>query len=141
MTKILYTTSAASTGDGRNGHVRSNDGLLDLDLAFPKEFGGVGGKSNPEQLFAAGYAACFHSALKLVADRQKIALPHSQVEATVNIHPTADNGFLLSAALNVSVSGINQKSADELVTSAHQICPYSNAVQGNIDVNLTVNVE
>jgi len=84
---------------------------------------------------------CFHSTLKLVAVRQKIALPNSQVEATVNIHPTADNGFLLSAALNVSVSGIDQKSAEELVTRAHQICPYSNAVRGNIDVSLTVNVE
>ncbi|MGV6876280.1 organic hydroperoxide resistance protein [Pseudochelatococcus sp. B33] len=139
MTKILYTTAATSTGDGRNGHVRSNDGLLDLDLAFPKEFGGAGGKSNPEQLFAAGYAACFHSALKLVAGREKVALADSQVEATVNVHPTDDEGFLLSASLNVTVEGVEQKTAEDLVARAHQVCPYSNAVRGNIEVSLTVN--
>lgn len=140
MTKILYTTSATSTGDGRNGHVRSNDGLLDLDLAFPKEFGGAGGKTNPEQLFAAGYAACFHSALKLVAGREKVALSDSSVEAIVNIHPTDDNGFRLTARLMVAVSGVDKDRAENLVASAHQVCPYSNAVRGNMGVILTVKV-
>lgn len=140
MTKILYTTSATSTGDGRNGHVRSNDGLLDLDLAFPKAFGGAGDKTNPEQLFAAGYSACFHSALKLVAGRERIALANSQVEATVNIHSTADDGFLLSVALNVIVDGLDQEVAEDLVARAHHVCPYSNAVRGNIDITLKTEV-
>jgi Ohr subfamily peroxiredoxin len=136
MSKILYTTSATSTGDGRNGHVRSADGLLDLDLAFPKEFGGAGGKTNPEQLFAAGYAACFHSALKLVASREKAKLGDSTVTAQVNIHPTPDNGVLLSAALRIEIAGVDQATAESLVGKAHQVCPYSNAVRGNIEVTL-----
>lgn len=140
MSKILYTTSATSTGDGRNGHVRSGDGLLDLDLAFPKEFGGAGGKTNPEQLFAAGYAACFHSALKLVATREKASIGESTVTAQVNVHPTADEGFQLSVALGVDIKGLEQAQAEALVNKAHAVCPYSNAVNGNIHVVLTVTV-
>lgn len=132
----LYITSATSTGDGRNGHVRSADGLLDLDLAFPKEFGGAGGKTNPEQLFAAGYAACFHSALKLVAGKEKAALGESTVTAQVNVHPAPDNGFRLSVGLHVAIAGLAQEDAQSLVAKAHQVCPYSNAVRGNIEVTL-----
>ncbi|MFP9230831.1 organic hydroperoxide resistance protein [Pectobacterium cacticida] len=140
MSKILYTTAATSTGDGRNGHVRSSDGLLDLDLAFPKEFGGAGGKTNPEQLFAAGYAACFHSALKLVANKEKAPLGESTVTAQVNVHPTPDNGFQLSVGLKVTLKGLDHSAAESLVAKAHQVCPYSNAVRGNIDVTLETSV-
>lgn len=134
----LYTTAATSTGDGRNGHVRSEDGLLNLDLAFPKELGGAGGKTNPEQLFGAGYAACFHSALNLVASKAKAPVGSSTVTARVSLHPTDTGGFQLSVVLQVEVAGVDQATAQALVEKAHQICPYSNAVRGNIDVSLDV---
>lgn len=134
----LYATSATSSGDGRNGHVRSEDGLLELDLAFPKELGDAGGKTNPEQLFGAGYAACFHSALKLVASKEKVALGASTVTANVSLHPTPEGGFQLGVVLEVEIAGVSQAEAEALVAKAHQICPYSNAVRGNIDVALEV---
>ncbi|WP_340613358.1 organic hydroperoxide resistance protein [Xenorhabdus thailandensis] len=140
MTKTLYTTSVTSTGNGRNGRVKSVDSLLDLALSFPKEFGGKGDNTNPEQLFAAGYAACFHSALKLVADREKISLGETTVNAQVNVHPTDDNGFLLSVALHIAVHGIMQADAELLVNKTHLVCPYSKAVQGNINVISTVSI-
>ncbi|CDG19764.1 Organic hydroperoxide resistance protein-like 2 [Xenorhabdus poinarii G6] len=140
MTKTLYTTSVISTGNGRNGQVKSADSLLDLALSFPKEFGGEGGNTNPEQLFAAGYAACFHSALKLVADREKISLGETTVNAQVNVHPTDDDGFFLSVALHITAHHVMQADIEELVNKAHQVCPYSNAVKGNIDVTLAVSI-
>lgn len=133
----LYATSVTSSGDGRNGHVRSDDGLLSLDLTFPKALGGAGGKTNPEQLFGAGYAACFHSALKLVASREKLALNSSSVTAQVSLHPTPEGGFKLGVALQVELGGVTQAQADALVAQAHQVCPYSNAVRGNIEVALS----
>ncbi|SFX80576.1 organic hydroperoxide resistance protein [Azotobacter vinelandii] len=136
----LYTTSATSTGHGRNGHVRSADGLLDVDLAFPEALGGDGGKTNPEQLFAAGYAACFHSALILLARKQNVSLGESTVTAQVNIHPTPDGGFQLSVQLQTTIAGLPQEEADALVGKAHGFCPYSNAVKGNIDVTLETTV-
>jgi len=135
---VLYTAEAVSTGDGRNGHVTSSDQRIDLDLAVPAEMGGTGAGSNPEQLFAAGYAACFHSALKGVAGRQKVALGPSTVGAEVGIGPRDEGGFGLTVALHVEIAGVDQETADELVAAAHQMCPYSNATRGNIDVTLTV---
>jgi osmotically inducible protein OsmC len=134
--KVLYTAAAMSSGDARNGHVRSSDGLLDFDLATPKEMGGAGGATNPEQLFAAGYSACFHSALKLVAKNQKVEISDSAVSAEVGIGPNDAGGFGLTVALHVELSGVDQATADELAEAAHQVCPYSDATRGNIDVTV-----
>jgi osmotically inducible protein OsmC len=138
--KVLYTAAAMSSGDARNGHVRSSDGLLDFDLAAPKEMGGAGGATNPEQLFAAGYSACFHSALKLVAKNQKVEISDSAVSAEVGIGPNDAGGFGLTVALHVELSGVDQATADELAEAAHQVCPYSNATRGNIDVTVDATV-
>lgn len=138
--KVLYTASAQSTGDARNGHVRSTDGLIDLDLAAPKEMGGAGGASNPEQLFAAGYAACFHSAVKLVARQRKLEVADSAVTADVAIGPNDAGGFGLAVTLEVELPGLDQAAADELVEAAHQVCPYSVATRGNIEVDLRTTV-
>jgi osmotically inducible protein OsmC len=135
----LYTASATATGDGRGGHTRSSDGVLDLDLAVPKEMGGPGGHlTNPEQLFAAGYAACFHSALKLVAGKQKITLTDTAITVDVGIGPNDKGGFGLSIAIEAELPGLDQATAQSLIEAAHQVCPYSNATRGNVDVNLTI---
>jgi lipoyl-dependent peroxiredoxin len=136
----LYTAVATATGDGRNGHARSSDGLVDVDLATPKEMGGAGGATNPEQLFAAGYAACFHSALKLVARQQKLAITDSSVTAEVGIGPNDTGGFALEVVLDVELGGVDQAAADALVEAAHQVCPYSNATRGNVPVRLSATV-
>jgi osmotically inducible protein OsmC len=137
----LYTASAMSTGDGRNGHVRSSDGRVDLDLAIPKEMGGSGNGSNPEELFAAGYASCFHSAIKLIAGQRKLKVDDSSVSADVGIGPNDAGGFALTVALHVELPGLDQAAADELVEAAHQVCPYSNATRGNIPVTLDTTVD
>jgi Ohr subfamily peroxiredoxin len=137
---ILYTAAALSTGDGRNGHVRSSDGFVDLDLAVPKEMGGAGGGANPEELFAAGYAACFHSAVKGVARRRKLTVTESAVAAEVGIGPRDEGGYGLTVALNVELGGVDQATADELVAEADQVCPYSNATRGNIEVTVEATV-
>jgi len=134
----LYTAEALATGAGRNGHTRSSDGLIDLDLAFPKELGGPGGATNPEQLFAAGYAACFHSALQRVASEAKATLGDSSVGAKVGIGPHDDGGFVLEVALEVVIPDLPHDEAQVLADRAHQICPYSNATRGNIEVTVTV---
>ena len=134
----VYTAVATATGEGRNGHTRSSDGLVDLDLAVPKEMGGPGGGSNPEQLFAAGYAACFHGALKLVARQQGATFTDSAVTAEVGIGPNDAGGFALEVTLSVELGGIEQAAAEQLVEAAHQVCPYSNATRGNIPVTLEV---
>ncbi len=134
--KVLYTASATVTGEGRNGHGRTSDGLLDLDLATPKEMGGAGGATNPEQLFAVGYAACFHSALKVVGRREKVNVDGSTVEAEVGIGPNDGGGFGLQVALTASLPHVDQEAADRIVAAAHQVCPYSNATRGNIDVTV-----
>lgn len=139
--KVLYTAAAMSSGDGRNGHVLSSDGLLDLDLATPKEMGGAGGATNPEQLFAAGYSACFHSALKAVARTKKVTFTDSAVSAEVGIGQNDEGGFGLAVALHVELSGVDQATADDLVQAAHQVCPYSNATRGNIPVTLDATVD
>lgn len=135
----LYTTKVTAIG-GRSGTVRSEDGILELDLALPAGLGGKGGKTNPEQLFAAGYAACFENAVLHVARGKKIAVADDAVVvvAEVAISPGAAGGFQLAVALDTSIAGVDQGVAEELVHAAHAVCPYSNAVKGNIDVALTV---
>ncbi|WP_197680216.1 organic hydroperoxide resistance protein [Microlunatus soli] len=141
MTEAVYTAIATSTGDGRaGGRATSDDGLIDLSLAIPQEMGGPGGATNPEQLFAAGWAACFHSALKAVAAARKITINDSAVVAEVGLLPTAEGGFGLSADLHVEVGGVEQATADALVAAAHQVCPYSNATNGNIPVTIDATV-
>ena len=132
----LYTASATASGEGRNGHSRSSDGIIDVDLATPVEMGGPGGATNPEQLFAAGYAACFLSALKLIARRQKWPVADAAVTADISLNPNGAGGFVLAAALHVEMSGVDQATADNLVAKAHQVCPYPNAPRGNIEVTL-----
>ena len=136
----VYTAVATATGDGRNGHTRSSDGLIDLELAVPKEMGGAGGATNPEQLFAAGYAACFHSALKAVARAKKVAITDSAVTAEVGIGPNDAGGFALEVTLGVELGGVDQATGEELVAAAHQVCPYSNATRGNVPVTLETTV-
>lgn len=135
---VLYTATATATGDGRNGHATSEDGTLDLDLRLPTAMGGPGGATNPEQLFAVGYAACFHSALKVVAGSDKLDVIGSEVSASVGIGTLDNGGFGLQVELDVVVPNLDRASAEALVAKAHQICPYSNATRGNIDVKLTV---
>ena len=136
--KILYTAEALATGAGRDGHVRSTDGFVDLELAIPKDMGGSGGGANPEVLFAAGYAACFHSALQAVARSAKADLGDSTVGALVSIGPNDAGGFQLEVTLEVVIPELPHEQAQELVEQAHQVCPYSNATRGNIDVTITL---
>ncbi|WP_046529401.1 organic hydroperoxide resistance protein [Cellulomonas sp. FA1] len=135
---VVYTAVATATGEGREGRTRSSDGLLDLDLAVPREMGGAGGATNPEQLFAAGYSACFHSALKSVARRDKVSFTDSAVTAEVGIGPNGEGGFGLEVTLHVELGGIDHDAAERLVEAAHQVCPYSNATRGNVPVTLEV---
>jgi Ohr subfamily peroxiredoxin len=134
----LYTATATAAGDGRNGHVRSSDGLLDTDVRIPAEMGGPGGATNPEQLFAAGYAACFHSALRVAAREQKADVTGSTVTADVSIGRSGNGGFGLAVALTVSLPAVDQEEARKLTARAHEVCPYSNATRGNIDVTLNI---
>lgn len=136
--KILYTAHSTVTG-GRDGRAVSSDNVLNVSLATPKELGGAGGAgTNPEQLFAAGYSACFLSALKLVAGKQKIALPaDTTITGNVGIGP-AEVGFALAAQLDIKVPGLPKEQVQKLVEAAHQVCPYSNATRGNIDVTFNV---
>ena len=137
LDKVLYTAKAHTTG-GREGRSTTDDGLLDVALQPPAEMGGKGGATNPEQLFAAGYSACFIGALKFVAGQKKIAVPaDTAVDASVAIGPIP-NGFGLAVELAVNLPGMDRAAAQELVEAAHVVCPYSNATRGNIDVTLTV---
>jgi osmotically inducible protein OsmC len=134
----LYTAHAIATGDGRNGHVTSSDGLIDTDVAVPAEMGGKGGATNPEQLFAAGYAVCFHNALRLVARRMQATVDGSEVSAAVGIGPIEGGRYGIQVALKISLPGVEAQQAKELVDAAHQVCPYSNATRGNIEVDLEI---
>lgn len=137
LDKILYTAHATSTG-GRDGTSRSDDGKIDVKLAPPKEMGGNGDGTNPEQLFAAGYSACFLGAMKFVAGQQQISLPSdTSITADVAIGPIPA-GFGIQVAMAISIPGMSREGAEKLVQAAHGVCPYSNATRGNIDVNLTV---
>jgi len=139
MTKILYTTRATATG-GRDGRARTDDGSFEVALATPKALGGNGQGNNPEQLFAAGYAACFLSAMTFVGSQGKHAkVPHdARVSATVGIGPRADKGFGLGVTLAIVLPGLDRTEAEALVAEADTVCPYSHAVRGNIDVILAV---
>lgn len=142
MVDALYTAVATARGDGRNGEVTSSDGVIDEQLAVPKEMGGPGGeRTNPEQLFAAGYAACFHSALQLVARQAKVQLTDSTVTAEVALgkNGSADR-YGLAVKLEATLPGLEQGQASELVAQAHQTCPYSRATRGNIEVEVTAKI-
>ncbi|MFN3948370.1 organic hydroperoxide resistance protein [Microbacterium sp.] len=134
---VLYTAEAVSTGHGRTGHVTAGD-YIDLEVAPPKEMGGSGAGTNPEQLFAAGYAACFHGALHAVARGHKITLEDSSVGGRVHIGPNGQGGYQLAVLLEVVLPGIDPEQAQQLADEAHQVCPYSNATRGNIEVTVTV---
>jgi len=136
--QTVYTAEALATGAGRNGRARTTDGRVDLALAVPREMGGSGDGANPEQLFAAGYAACFHSALQLVARQQKVELGDSSVGARVGIGPDDQGGFGLEVALEVVIPDLDPRTAADLAEQAHRVCPYSNATRGNVEVVLTV---
>ena len=138
LDKVLYTAHATSTG-GRAGTSETSDGVLKLSLSTPKELGGAGGPgTNPEQLFACGYSARFIGAMKAVAARQKIALPAEvSITADVGIGPIPA-GFGIQVAMAISIPGMERAAAEALVAAAHQVCPYSNATRGNIDVTLTI---
>jgi len=136
--KTLYTAEALATGEGRDGHGRSSDGRLDFDLAIPKEMGGSGNGTNPEQLFAVGYAACFHSALRLVARQDKVDVTDSSVGARVSIGELDSGGFGLAVELEITLPNVDPQTAKQIAEKAHQVCPYSNATRNNIDVTLTV---
>jgi Ohr subfamily peroxiredoxin len=137
LDKVLYTAKARTTG-GRDGRAVSDDGLLDVKLAPPKELGGMGGATNPEQLFAAGYSACFMGALKHVAGMKKVAVPaDASIEASVDIGPISQ-GFGIAVQMTIKLPGLDRAVAQDLLDTAHQVCPYSNATRGNIVVTLTL---
>jgi Ohr subfamily peroxiredoxin len=137
LEKILYTAHAYTTG-GRDGNSKTDDGKLQVKLAPPKEMGGNGDGTNPEQLFACGYSACFLGAMKFAAGQQKKALPsETSIAADVGIGPIP-GGFGIQAALNIRIPGWAREDAQALVAAAHKVCPYSNATRGNIDVTLNV---
>lgn len=134
---ILYETTATATS-GRDGRARTEDGLLDVRLSPPKELGGAGGATNPEQLFAAGYAACFASAIQRCAREASKKIGTPSVTARIGLGQTGGGRFNITAALEVSIPDLPQAEAEELVRQAHEICPYSNATRGNVDVELRV---
>ncbi len=138
LEKVVYTAKAEATG-GRDGRATSSDGVLDVKLGVPKEMGGAGGEiTNPEQLFAAGYSACFLGAMKFVASRDKIAMPKDAwIEGEVGIGPIP-NGFGIEAKLNIHLPEMDEAEAQKLVAAAHIVCPYSNATRNNIDVTLNI---
>ncbi|WP_457095973.1 organic hydroperoxide resistance protein [Lysobacter sp. P5_B9] len=138
LDKVLYTATSTATG-GRDGRAVSSDKVLDIQLSTPRELGGAGGPgTNPEQLFAAGYSACFIGALKVVAAREKVALPaDTAITGHVGIGPVGQ-AFGIQAELQISIPGVPRETVEDLVAKAHQVCPYSNATRGNIDVTLTI---
>jgi lipoyl-dependent peroxiredoxin len=136
--KTLYTAEAVVQG-GREGHGRTSDGRLEVDLSVPSDMGGKGGAgTNPEQLFAVGYAACFQSALLNVANGRKLDASDSQITSRVGLGPTGHGGLILTVSLDLHAPQLSPADAAELMARAHQLCPYSNATRGNIEVNLTV---
>jgi Ohr subfamily peroxiredoxin len=135
----LYTAVATASPEGREGHVRSSDGRLDVELAVPAELGGSGADgTNPEQLFAAGYAACFTSALHTVGRRERVATAGAGATARVGVKRAPSRSFALVVELSVSLPGLAQMEAERLVALAHEVCPYSNAIRGNVPVELSV---
>jgi osmotically inducible protein OsmC len=137
--KVIYKTSAKATG-GRDGTARSDDGSVDVKLVVPKEMGGPGGPgANPEKLFGAGYSACFLGAMKAVSGEVKVPVPaNATVTATIGFGPRSEGGYGITADLLIDLPGVDRESATRLVNRAHEVCPYSNATRGNVDVGLTV---
>jgi Ohr subfamily peroxiredoxin len=142
MAKVIYTAEAHVTGGRLAGHGRTTDGALEVDIRIPPEMGGEGGGTNPEQLFAVGFAACFESAMSVVARREKRDADDAEIESKVNLIPTEDRGFGLAVELDVRLPSVEDADeAKRIVAAAHKVCPYSNATRGNIDVTLTANGE
>ena len=136
--ELLYTTEATATGSRRAGRAWSADGALDVRIAPPKQVGGPGDATNPEQLFAAGYAACFDNSLTLIARREQLQVGETSVTALVGLGKEDDGGFGLDVELRVSVPGLSHDQAEDLIAKAHRVCPYSRATRGNVDVRVTV---
>jgi lipoyl-dependent peroxiredoxin len=135
--KVLYTAEAHVTGGRDEGHGKTADGQLEVDIRVPEELGGDGGGTNPEQLFAVGYAACFESAIKVVGKRLKKEVGDVEVDSRVHLLPTDERGFKLAVELDVRLPSVKKREdAEEVVKNAHAVCPYSNATRGNIDVTL-----
>lgn len=140
MAKVIYTAQATVTGGRSDGHGVTSDSALEVDLRLPPEMGGQGGGTNPEQLFAVGYAACFEGALGAVARRQKLEVGDVSIDSKVSLLPTEERGFKLEVELDVTLPQVTEaEQALALVAAAHKVCPYSNATRGNIDVKLTAN--
>jgi osmotically inducible protein OsmC len=140
MAKVLYTAAATVTGGRADGHGRTADGALEVDLRLPSAMGGDGQGTNPEQLFAIGYAACFEGALGLAARRERVEIGDVSIDSRVHLSPTEDRGFRLAVELDVTLPAVEDpQQAARLVEAAHGVCPYSQATRGNIDVALTVN--
>jgi lipoyl-dependent peroxiredoxin len=138
--RVLYTAEAHVIGGRAQGHGRTQDGALEVDLRLPVELGGEGGGTNPEELFAVGYAACFESALGVVARRRKLEAGDVEIDSKVSLSPTEERGFQLAVELDVTLPSVDdEESAVELVRAADQVCPYSNATRGNVEVRLTAN--
>jgi osmotically inducible protein OsmC len=139
MAKPIYTAEAHVTGGRAEGHGRSSDGQLDVQLRLPQEMGGEGGGTNPEQLFAVGYAACFEGALGSVSRRSKEEIGEVSIDSKVSLGPGADRSFVIAVELDVNLPALADEQAVELVREAHKVCPYSNATRGNIEIALTAN--
>ena len=139
MAKELYTAEAHVTGGRLDGHARTSDGALEVDIRIPAELGGEGGGTNPEQLFAVGFAACFESALETVARRRKLEAGDVAIDSKVKLVAGEDRSFAIAAELNVTLPSLEGEDAADLVRAAHRVCPYSNATRGNIEVVLTAN--
>jgi Ohr subfamily peroxiredoxin len=140
MAKVLYTAQATVTGGRADGHGRTSDGAVEVDLRLPAEMGGKGGGTNPEQLFAIGYAACFEGAIGVAARRERVEAGDVSIDSRVQLLPTAERGFGLAVELDVSLPSVGDpQTAVRIVEAAHQVCPYSNATRGNIKVALTAN--
>ena len=140
MAKVIYTAEAHVTGGRLAGHGRTTDGALEVDIRIPPELGGEGGGTNPEQLFAVGFASCFESAMSVVARREKREADDAEIESKVNLIPTEERGFGLAVELDVKLPSVEDaEEAKRIVAAAHKVCPYSNATRGNIEVTLTAN--
>ena len=139
MAKDLYTAEAHVTGGRIAGHGRTSDGALEVDIRIPAELGGEGGGTNPEQLFAVGFASCFESALEAVARRRKLEVGEIEIDSKVKLRAGEDRSFTIAAELHVTLPGLEGEDAVELVRAAHAVCPYSNATRGNIEVVLSAN--
>jgi lipoyl-dependent peroxiredoxin len=139
VAKVLYTAEAHVKGGRAAGHGRTSDGVLEVDLRLPSEMGGEGGGTNPEQLFAVGYAACFEGAIGVVGRRRKVEVEDAAIDSKVALMTTEERGFNVAVELHVTLPSVDDAEAVEVVREAHQVCPYSNATRGNVEVTLSAN--